>query len=180
MFYKDNTGARQYTRAVLSIFDWCTIWATGISVLNLWWLAHHNTYETYLIYPVSMIAISSLDFLLLSCLYVRLRNALLKIMKHMSSTGIIRNFGRLRAILWKWFNRLSRLNFTCERNSFLLFRLLWPYHLHAEAVVLIYKYTLSKYCFRLYHSWDSLISKDFIFEVSSQSLKRREAEKMEI
>ena len=28
--------------------------------------------------------------------------------------------------------------------------------------------------------WDSLISEDFIFEVSSQSLKRREAEKMEI
>ena len=63
-----------------------------------------------------MIAISSLDFLLLSCLHVPLRNALLKITKYMSSTGIIRNFGRLRAILWNVFNRLSRFHFTSESS----------------------------------------------------------------
>ena len=57
--------------------------------------AHHNTHETYLIYSSSMIAISSPGFLLLSCLHVRLRNALLDITKYMSLTGIIRNFGRL-------------------------------------------------------------------------------------
>ena len=81
----------------------------------------------------SMIAISSLDFVLLSCLHVPLRNALLKITKYMSSTGIIRNFGRLRAILWNGFNRLSRLNFTRERDSSLV-PIKWPCHLHAEAV----------------------------------------------
>ena len=37
--------------------------------------------------------------LLLSCLHVRLRNGLLNMTKYMSSTDIIRNFGRLRAIL---------------------------------------------------------------------------------
>ena len=42
---------------------------------------------------MSMIAISSLDFLFLSCSHVRLRNALLNITKYSSSTGIIRNFG---------------------------------------------------------------------------------------
>ena len=48
---------------------------------------------------MSMIATSSLDFLLLSCLLVRLRNALLDIAKYITkyitkySTGIIRNFG---------------------------------------------------------------------------------------
>ena len=41
---------------------------------------HINTQETYLvIYRISMIAVSSLDFLLLSCLHIRLRNTLLKI-----------------------------------------------------------------------------------------------------
>ena len=40
---------------------------------------------------MSMIAISSLDFLLLSCLHVRLRNALLDITKYMSSTAKRRN-----------------------------------------------------------------------------------------
>ena len=33
--------------------------------------------------------------------------------KYMSSTGIIKNFGRLRDILWN-VSRVSRLNFTCE------------------------------------------------------------------
>ena len=94
-------------------------------------LKHHNTHETYLIYrPMSMIAILSLDFLLLSCLLVRLWNALLNITKYMSSTGIIRNFGRLRAVLWK----VSRLNFTRERDSSLV-PIKWPYHLQAEAIV---------------------------------------------
>ena len=45
---------------------------------------------------------------------------LLKITKYMSSTGIIRNFGRLRAILWNGFNRLRRLKFTRERDSSLV------------------------------------------------------------
>ena len=49
---------------------------------------NHNTHETYLIDPMSVIAISSLDFLFLSCLHVRLRNALLNITKYISSTGI--------------------------------------------------------------------------------------------
>ena len=40
----------------------------------------------------STIAISSLDFLLLSCLHVPLRNALLKITKYMSSTGMNQEF----------------------------------------------------------------------------------------
>ena len=53
----------------------------------------------------SITAISSLDFLLLSCLLVRSRNALLRITKYMSSTGKIRNFGWLRVILWNGFNR---------------------------------------------------------------------------
>ena len=39
---------------------------------------NRNTHETYLIHPISMIAISSLDFHLLSCLHIRLRNELLK------------------------------------------------------------------------------------------------------
>ena len=43
-------------------------------------------------------------FPLLSCLHVRLRNALLTSRKYMSSTGIIRNFGRLRAVLENLFN----------------------------------------------------------------------------
>ena len=55
---------------------------------------------------MSMIAISSLDLLLLSCLYICLRDSLLNITKYLSSTGIIRNFGRLRAILSNVFNRL--------------------------------------------------------------------------
>ena len=38
---------------------------------------------------MSMIAIASLESLLLSCLHVRLQNALLNITKYMSSTGII-------------------------------------------------------------------------------------------
>ena len=41
-----------------------------------------------------MIAISLLDFLLFSCLHVRLRNALLSITKYMSSTGL-EDFGLL-------------------------------------------------------------------------------------
>ena len=49
---------------------------------DLWCLTHHNTHETFLIYPMSMIAILSLDFLLLSCLHVRLRNALLNLEVH--------------------------------------------------------------------------------------------------
>ena len=73
------------------------------------------TLEVYRMYP--MIAISSLplkDFLLLSCLHVRLRKALLNMTKYMSFTGIIRNFGRLRDAIWNVFNQLSRLNFTRE------------------------------------------------------------------
>ena len=52
-----------------------------------------------IIYPMRIIAISSLDFLLLSFLHLRLRNALLNITKYMSSTGIIRDFGRLWEIV---------------------------------------------------------------------------------
>ena len=66
-------------------------------------VTHQNTHETYLIYPMSMLVISSLDFLLFSCLHVRLRNALRYITKCMTSTVIIWNFGRLRTILWNVF-----------------------------------------------------------------------------
>ena len=47
--------------------------------------------------------------------HVRLRNTLLDITKYMCSTGIIRNFGRLRG-LWNVLNRLSRLNFSRESS----------------------------------------------------------------
>ena len=74
---------------------WCTI----CGYWNFWFEfvmphTHHNTHENYLIYP--MIAISSLllcDFLLLLCSHIRLGNALLNIIKCMSSRGIIETSG---------------------------------------------------------------------------------------
>ena len=45
----NETGTRQCTRAVWSTF--AEIGVTGTSGLNLWLVTHHNTYETYLIYP---------------------------------------------------------------------------------------------------------------------------------
>ena len=54
-------------------------------------------------------------FFLLSCLHVRLRNVLYEV-QYMSSTGIIWNFGRLRAVLWN----VSHLNFTHECDSSLV------------------------------------------------------------
>ena len=106
---------------------WCTI--GGYWNFRLESVMRYTSQQT-----ASMIAISSLDFLLLSCLNVRLRNALLNITKYMSSTGTIRNFGRLRAILWNVFNPLSRLNLSRERNSSLV-PIKWPYHLQAETIV---------------------------------------------
>ena len=68
---------------------------------------------------------------------------------------------------------LTRLQLLCgqssasggRRLSFLARNLLWPCSLIETSDRV---------------KWDSLIAKGFIFEVSSQALKRREAEKMEI
>ena len=106
-FSFNKTGTRQYTWAVWSAFDEihsryplrfidALFWVAGI--LEFVMPYNHNTHETYPIYPMSMIAISSLDFLWLACSYIRLRDGLLNMTKYLSSTGIIRNFGRLRAI----------------------------------------------------------------------------------
>ena len=65
---------------------------------------------------MSMIAISSLDFLLLSCLYVRLRNALLNHEVH-ELDGYNQEFWKNSGCSLKC---VSRLNFTRERDSSLV------------------------------------------------------------
>ena len=153
--FKNNTGARQYTRAVLSIFaeihsthpissyffllsptlglptlfidTLFGVHITGISGWKLWCVTHHNT-------RVWLRSLHWVSFCSQSCLHVPLRKALHKIMKYMSSMGIIRNFGSLRTILWNGFNRLSRLSFTGDRDSSLV-PITRPSHLQAEAVV---------------------------------------------
>ena len=151
-----------------------------VYLLKFTCVTHHNT-------RVSLRSHHWISFCSRGGLHVRLRNTLLKITKYMSSTGIIRNSGRLRAILWNVFNWLSRLNFTRERGSSLV-PIKWPYsHLQAEAVVPILQLMLSSQssasgrqlsflacnllwlCSLIETSdrvkWDSLISEDFIFAV---------------
>ena len=90
----NKTGARQYTRTVFSMFAeiHSTHPISAYIFFSLLLLGSHPSslmhYLGFILleFPVgicdalhitSMIAISSLDFLLLSCLHVRLRNALL-------------------------------------------------------------------------------------------------------
>ena len=64
------------------------------------------------------------------------------------------------------YNRTHALAVNVDRRlSFLTCNLLWPCSFIETSDRV---------------KWESLIAKGFIFEVSSQSLKRREAEKMEI
>ena len=79
---------------------WCTIWGSYYWNFRLMCYTSQHT---------SMIAISSLDFLLLSCLHVPLRNALLKITKYMSSTGIWIRTLRAKLRRLSWLNTFQRM-----------------------------------------------------------------------
>ena len=83
----NKTSTRQYTRAVWSTyaeihsrypprFIDAGLLEFPVRICACLIKTYHNTHETYLIYPMSMIATSSLDFLLHSCLHVHLRNVL--------------------------------------------------------------------------------------------------------
>ena len=124
-FFSNKTGTRQCTRGIWSTFAdiQCIDVLFGVPGISgyLWYVIYlwinqslktpglSITFGTLLACrsfeakDYRTISLHSQDFLLLSCLHVRSRNALHNITKYMSSTGIIRNFGRLRDILWNVF-----------------------------------------------------------------------------
>ena len=82
-----------------TLVHWCTIccyWNSQLAFVMPCTL-QHTPDAPNLSYYYDCDLITGFPFV--SCLHVRLRNGLLNNKKYISSTGIIRNFGRLRAIL---------------------------------------------------------------------------------